>query len=33
MSYASDPDRLWKQQEHLQMRERALRLAREARDA
>lgn len=33
LPYASDPDRLWKQPGHVQSRETALRLAREARDA
>jgi hypothetical protein len=33
MLYASDPDRLWKQQGHLNFRDRALTLAREVRDA
>ena len=33
MPYASDPNRLWKQQGHLNFRERALTLAREVRDA
>ena len=33
MPYASDPDRLWKQPEHVLMRERMLALAREVRDA
>jgi hypothetical protein len=33
MPYASDPDRLWKQPGHIQSRDKALMLAREARDA
>jgi len=33
MPYASDPDRLWRQPDHLQSREKALRLARQVRDA
>ena len=33
MPYASDPDRLWKQQDHLQSREKALALARQVRDS
>jgi len=33
MPYASDPNRLWKQPGHIQSRERALKLAREVRDA
>lgn len=33
LPYASDPDRLWMQQDHVEMRERMLRLAREVRDA
>ena len=32
MPYASDPNRLWKQQGHLHFRDRALRMAREVRD-
>jgi len=31
--FASDPDRLWKQPDHIEMRERMLVLAREARDS
>jgi len=32
MPYASDPERLWKQRDHLHYRERALKMAREVRD-
>jgi len=32
LPYASDPNRLWKQPDHIRMRERALAMAREVRD-